>query len=138
MTRTGKWLSVLWLAIGAASLNTTSASGRSADPFAAQGGIWTVTSTCALDGIGFIDGGMAMIYYRGDRDSPSGAAFYEFEGSAFSMTDLSANVANPAYTSFLLGGALRPDGTLHVVHGYVEKGSTVRKREECDLKLEAG
>lgn len=136
MIRTAKWAATLGLSLLVAIMTSAGASGRTPDPFAAAGGIWTVTSTCALDGIGFVEGGMAMIYYKGDGNLPGGAAFYSFNGKAFSTENLGPNVADPRFKSTFLGGALRPDGTLFVVHGYTERGSAERKREECVLKPE--
>lgn len=137
MTKIAKWAVRLGLSLVLAGTASAAANSRTADPFAAGGGIWTVTSPCALDGIGFIEGGMAMIYYKGDGSDPSGAAFYSFNGTTFSMERLSANVASPRFRSTLLGGALRPDGTLFVVHGYTEQVGAVATREQCTLKREA-
>lgn len=137
MTRIQRLSTAFGLSFLLATTGGANAGARTTDPFATPGGIWTVTSPCALDGIGFIEGGMAMIYYKGDGDAPGGAAFYSFTGAAFTMNNLSANAPAPAFKSFSLGGALRPDGTLAVVHGYTAKGSPDRKREQCVLKREA-
>lgn len=138
MTKTTKLSVALGLCLLVAMIAPAGAVSGTPDPFAASGGIWTVTSPCALDGIGFIEGGMAMIYYKGDGNAPGGAAFYSFSGTSFSMENLSANVASPRFRSTLLGGALRPDGQLFVVHGYTEQGASTVKREQCILKREPG